>query len=774
MRSPAVSEQAAATGWDLRALALAVVSWVAALMAFRLPGWVGPLALGVALGVLALRRRTGRETITGLGWCLAALGVLVSTSLQSQAVRPDPVDRLVRERASVEGVVVLRSDPMVREGRFGTQVLFRARLEQVTGRGRRAQVRAPVLLIADRSWTPTAMGSRVRLQGRLAPANGPDLAGVLHTRGPPVLLDRPGPLLRGADRLRAAIRAAADGPDRTAGALVPALVDGDDAALPSEVTEDFRTSGLTHLLAVSGTNLTIVVGCLLLLARWCRVRGRWLMLVGGLGVLGFVLLARAEPSVLRAAAMGTVALLGMGTGGRARGTRLLGVAVTVLLLFDPWLALSPGFALSTAATAGILLLAPGWRDRLQRWTPRWVAEAVSVPMAAQLACTPLVAALSGQVSLVAVAANLCAAPVVGPATVLGLAGGVVGLLSDTLGTAVARPAVWCARWIVEVAQRGADLPVASLAWPVGATSLALLTALCVLVAVALGRILARRALSLGCVVLMTLALLVPLPTPGWPPAGWVMVACDVGQGDALVLRAGPDAAVVVDAGPDPRSVDECLRRLGVRMVPLVVLTHFHADHVDGLPGVLRGRSVGQIEVTTLSDPLSGVRRVQAVAAGARVPVRRVEYGEQRSVGPLTWQVLAPSRAPSPDSESPPNDASIVLLVHTRGISLLLMGDEETSSQRQLQRNIGDLRVDVLKVAHHGSARQDPDLVRGLDARLAVISVGRDNDYGHPAPSLLQLLRKSRLTVARTDRDGDVAVVVDHGLRLGRRGGWAAG
>jgi competence protein ComEC len=156
-----------------------------------------------------------------------------------------------------------------------------------------------------------------------------------------------------------------------------------------------------------------------------------------------------------------------------------------------------------------------------------------------------------------------------------------------------------------------------------------------------------------------------------------------------------------------------------------------------------------------------------------VPVLPAAYGETRRLGPLTWQVLAPSRPPSSDSESPPNDASLVLLVQTRGVRLLLLGDEEDESQSRLRRETGGLRADVLKVAHHGSARQDPDLVRGLGARLAVISVGADNDYGHPAPSLMALLRDARLRVARTDEDGDVAVTVNEGV-LGVRGRQPAG
>jgi competence protein ComEC len=253
-------------------------------------------------------------------------------------------------------------------------------------------------------------------------------------------------------------------------------------------------------------------------------------------------------------------------------------------------------------------------------------------------------------------------------------------------------------------------------------------------------------------------MLVPLPTPGWPPRGWVLVACDIGQGDGLVLNAGPGAGVVVDAGPDPDLMDGCLRRLGVRRVPLVVLTHFHADHVDGLAGVLRGRPVGAIEVTSLAEPLGGVREVEGLATARRVPVRVAVPGERVSLGPLHWRVLASGATPVA-SDSPPNDASIVMLVETRGLRLLLMGDEETGSQARLADSTAGLRVDVLKVAHHGSAKQDPDLVRALHPRLAVVSVGLHNDYGHPAPSTLRLVRSTGALLRRTDTDGDIAVTV---------------
>ena len=727
------------------------------------------LALGAGIVHVSWRRRRGREVLSRVTWVVAGAGVAASALLRAEAVRASPVEMLARQSASVEATVVVTTDPVLRRGRFEAYVVYRVRTVTVVGRGQRHRVRAPVLVIADPRSARVELGSRLELRGRLQVARTRDLAGVLSTRGPPEVRAGPGGLLRGAGHLRDSVRdAVADQPEGPR-SLVPALVDGDDAHMPEELSEDFRTAGLTHLLAVSGTNLTLVVGSLLLLARWVGVRARGLVVVGVLGVAGFVLLARPEPSVLRAAVMGSVALVGLGQHGRQRGPRALGAAVLLLLLVDPWLAVSPGFALSALATAGIIWFAPWWRDRLARWLPRWVAEAVAVPLAAQLVCTPLVAAISGRISLVAVAANLLVAPAVGPATVLGLAGGVAGLVWSDLGRWVAAPAAWCASWIIAVARKGADLPVAAVDWSSGPVAVAVLSVVCAGVGLALGTVLARRAGTLALGAVMVVVLLVPMPSPGWPPRGWVMVACDVGQGDGLVLNAGPGSAVVVDAGPDPAAMDRCLRRLDVSRVPLLVLTHFHADHVDGLVGVLRGRKVDMVEVSPLADPLSGAREVFAAAAASGVPVRVAAYGEQGRVGALRWQVVAPSREPPTTSESPPNDASVVLLVETRGIRILLMGDEEDGSQSRLLRETGGLHADVLKVAHHGSARQDPDLVRATGARLAVISVGVDNDYGHPAPSLMALLRDAGVRVARTDRDGDVAVVVDGALRVADRG-----
>ena len=713
--------------------ALAVAAWTGGLVAAFVPLAVVPL---VALTGLALAWR--RVSLALLAAVLVFGAVAGGAVLREERVDADPVSTLAAEGAAVDAELVVTSDPRPTQSGYGDGVVFRATVVRVTGRGATHELRSPVLVLAGESWSGVPLGARVRLTGQLSePEPGGDLlAAVLSAAGDPEVVAGPGVWWRAAGAVRESLRDSVGHLPAERRALVPALVVGDDARVDDELTQEFQATGLTHLLAVSGTNLTLVVGFLLVTGRWCGVRGRGHYVVGALGIAGFVLLARTEPSVVRAAAMGTVALVGMGVDGRRRGPRALGVAVVGLLLFDPALAVSVGFALSVVATGGILVLGPGLRDALTRWAPRWLAEAVAVPLAAQLACTPLVAAISGQVSLVAVGANLAVAPVIGPATVLGLAGGLVGLAWDPAGRLCGTLAGWCVAWLVTVADRGASLPAAAIGWGTGALALATLTLLAIVLALVLPRLLRGPVGSLACCAVLVVAVLVRPPVPGWPPPGWVLVACDVGQGDALVLRAGPGAGIVVDAGPEPRLVDGCLDRLGIGKVPLLVLTHPHADHVDGLAGVRSGREVGLVE-TTGDAP----------------------YGETRTVGEVTLQVLWP---PPGLTVTNPNDASVVLLAQVRGVRLLLTGDVEPASQSSIRRAWPGLAADVVKVPHHGSRFQELEWLLGLGARVALVSSGTDNDYGHPAAATLDPLAGSGAEVLRTDLDGDLAVTVRDG------------
>lgn len=756
---------------DLRLPLLGVGAWLGGLAAAGLPLW-----LSLLLTVGGLSAAVAARSWPALACALAGLAVVGVATLRVAPFDTGPVAELVSDRAVVSARISVTSDPRVVAGQFGDLVVVRGTLTAVTGRGATYSLRAPIVVLADETWLDVRLGSEVRVTGRLAPDDGGGAAvlGVLSVRGPPSVEAGPDVWWRGAAAVRASIRESVSPRSEHARELVPSLVVGDDSGLDPALADDFRTTGLTHLLAVSGTNLTLLVGFLLIVGRWCGVRGRWSYAAAALGIVGFVLIARTEPSVVRAAAMGTVALIGMGSNGRERGTRCLGAAVFVLLLVDPGLAVTAGFALSVLATGGILFLAPTWRDAMMRWLPRWAAEAVSVPLAAQVACTPVVTAISGQISLVAVLANLLAAPAVAPATVLGLAGGLVGLVWTPLGQVVAAPAAWSVSWIVVVAQRGAALPTAAVEWGTGPVALAAVTLLCVVVVIAAPRLLRSPATGVGCSVLLVVTVLTRPPSPGWPPDGWVLAVCDVGQGDGLVLRAGPGTGVVVDAGPDPALMDDCLDRLGITSVPLVVLTHFHADHIDGLPGVLEDRQVGEVDVTSMVDPPEGAAAVsrELAQSAARPPVVAA-FGLTRRVGDVTLQTLWPlPGAPTAGvgDGSSANDASVVLLAEVRGVRILLTGDIEPPGQMALRHTLPDLQVDVLKVPHHGSRQQDLEFLTGLRAGLALFSVGADNDYGHPDPGVVAALMATGAVVRRTDLDGDVLVLkTDDGIAVRSRG-----
>lgn len=820
---------------DLRLLGPAAAAWAGAGLALGVPGrWVAVgagLCLGAAMILLAvpgLRRSrravpgpdgsAGRgahgDTGGGAGGggpagavrarrrlpATAAAAVLLCTAagaasagLHGADVRRGPVPGLAGRFARVEAEITLTSDarrtfPRVR-GDHSTpaSLLLDAEVTLLTRpNGTAVRLRTPVLVIvppggATAAWQRLLPSTRLRIAGRLAPSlhKGERIAAVLRPDGkaPPRVTGPPSLLQRTAGRLRAGLRETTDGLGPDARALLPGLVVGDTSRVTPELHDAFRATDLTHLMAVSGSNLSILLVLLIGppgralraerggLAPRFGISLRTTAVLGGGLTLAFVLVCRPEPSVLRAAACGLITLLAIGTGRRRTLIPALCAAVLLLVLYDPWLARSYGFVLSVLATGALLTLAPRWGEALRRRrVPPRLAEALAAAAAAQAVCSPVVVLLASRVSLVAVPCNLLAEFAVAPATVLGFAALAMAPVSMPVAGLLARVAGWPAGWIASVARTGAAFPGAEADWPGGLTGAALLAVL-TLVLVPVARWMGRRPwVCSAAALLLVLAVLRPAPLTrvltGWPPPGWVFAMCDVGQGDALVLAAGHGSGVVVDVGPDPRLADRCLRELGVSRIPLLLLTHFHADHVRGLPGVLRGRSVGAVQTTSLDEPPEQAAFVRRTAARARVPVMRAAPGERRRIGTLDWQVLWPPGAAGAAGPVPqdPNDASVTLFVRAGGLTLLLPGDLEPPAQQALLRSHPELpRVDVLKVAHHGSAHQDSALLRAVRPRFALVSVGRDNPYGHPAPRTVDALTGQGAVVLRTDREGAIAV-----------------
>ncbi|MEV0404257.1 ComEC/Rec2 family competence protein [Actinoallomurus sp. NPDC050550] len=709
-----------------------------------------------------------RRVVAGALVCVAASAVGVGFRLT--AVGSGPVRALAVREVTATLDAVVTGDPAVSvkagSARRRTTVLVPVRVEEVD----RRRVRVPVLLLAgDEAWRSLVPSQHVRLTARLVvPRRGELLAAIGLVRGPPTVVGGPSLPQRWASVIRSRLRAAVGRLPADQRGVLPGLVDGDTSLLDPELADAFEKAGLTHLMAVSGENLSLLIGAVLMAGRLTGLGRRALPLFAGATVFGFVLVARPSPSVLRATVMGSVALLAVVTGRERRGVPALCAAVLVLVLLDPGLARSYGFALSALATVGILILAPPWRRSLARWLPGSVpgrvlrrvagmlAEPLAVSAAAHVACAPVLVLLDGEVGLVAVPANLLAAPAVGPATLLGVLAAAVAPMSLSIARWIVVPAGLAVGWIAGVARVCARAPYAAVAWPAGPVGAALLAVVFIVGALTLRRPGARRVAAAAMAGVAVVALIVHVWAPGWPPRGWRFVACDVGQGDALVLAAGPGRAVVVDTGPDPRPIDRCLSDLRIRAVPLLVLTHPHADHVDGVRGVLRGRAVGE---TVISPDSEGEER--RLLTGRRV--RPAGIGDVWRVGPLTLGVIGPLttlRVSTRDPGTLVNDASVVLLARWPGLSALLCGDVETEAQRRLLA-AGMPQATILKVPHHGSSHQDPDFLAAAHARIAVTSVGVDNDYGHPAPATMALLARIGLRSYRTDRDGDIAVIGSH-------------
>ncbi|MEU8762787.1 ComEC/Rec2 family competence protein [Streptomyces sp. NPDC048659] len=796
---------------DLRLVPPALAAWGGAAVAVGVTGWWSVagvlLCLAGAAPLLRPVARPGLRATACAGVLLCAAAGAASGGLHAADLRRGPVPGLARDGGRVTAEVVLGSDPrLTRPRQAGSRampvsVVLEGEAVLVEDRdGAVHRTRAPVLVLVPAGegrgeWLRLLPSTRLRVAGRLGLPSRPGdpFAAVLRAdgAGPPRITGPPSALQRTAGELRAGLRRATEELPPDARALLPGLVVGDTSRIGPDLEAAFEATDLTHLLAVSGSNLTVVL--LLLIGRpgsAQRVeRGglaprlgislRTTAVVGGVLTLAFVVVCRPDPSVLRAAACGLVTLLAVATGRRRSLIPALAAAVLVLVLYDPWLARSYGFLLSVLATGALLTVAPRWSEALRRRrVPGRIAEALAATLAAQAVCAPVVAVFAARVSLVAVPANLLVEPAVAPATVLGFAALGLAQVWPWAAGAVAAVAGWPAGWIAGVARAGAALPGAETDWPDGWRGGLLLALLSALVVTGARRLPYRRWVGAGCVLLLCVAVVRPPPlarwATGWPPPGWVFAMCQVGQGDATVLAAGGDTAVVVDAGPEPALVDRCLRELGVRRIPLLVLTHFHADHVAGLPGVLRGRAVGAIQTTGLARPPEQAEFVRRTAAAAGVPLVRARAGERRVLGPLEWRVLWAGEAAGASAgrgggtrggfgedgeEDGANDASVTLFVRAAGgLRLLLLGDLEPPGQRGLLRAYPGLpAVDVLKVAHHGSAHQDPGLIRAVRPRLALVSAGRDNPYGHPSPLTVGALRAGGARVLSTDRDGAVAV-----------------
>ncbi len=583
----------------------------------------------------------------------------------------------------------------------------------------------PVRVIASKSSVSGLLpGQKILIKGQVLASKERRVAALIISTSPIVVLAPNSRWAQTLASIRNGLRKASG--DGDAGALIPGMVIGDTSKQSSGFKDDMRRAGLTHLVAVSGANFAIVSAFILWLSQFIFRRIPARLIATSIALIAFIALVRPSPSVLRAAAMAAVMLIALATRTRGDSLPALGFAMAAVVVIDPWQSRDPGFALSVLATAGLLLITPRMTALLQRWFPRAIAAVIAIPIAALALCLPVIIALSGYISFISILANIIAAPFVAPITIVGFIAALISPLSPTAAELLLLLIRPFATVITSIARWAAQLPVIEIS-----------TGLLGFV-IGLGLILLLLIFGKKAIVAIVVGAVIALWWGRFPAGDWDVFICDVGQGDGYVINLENNRAIVIDVGPDPNLIDKCLRRLDIDTIALLILTHPHADHVAGLSGARKNR------------------RVEAQWYG------NIAAGSRAVVGDYSIEVLWPLKAGASDEN--PNNVSIAAVIRSKDLTLFAAGDIEPPVQEKLRGKVG--RVDIYKVAHHGSRFQDPVLMREISPTLALVSAGEGNSYGHPAPETIAALEQLRAKVRRTDRDGAIAVDADnHALTI---------
>ncbi|MPZ88153.1 MAG: DUF4131 domain-containing protein [Nitriliruptorales bacterium] len=731
---------------------LVVAFWAGCLVSG--PWW---LALPAPSAVwLVARRMPGPRTRVALLACALALAGCGLAGGRAALLERGPLAYLAAEGAVGELTGTVVSEP--RQSPAGAWGLVR--IDQVDGQAARARA----LLRSEDIDKAPELGERIAVRARARMLETDGFEGYLRRLHAGTALEPvgrveriapAGPVIGLTNRIRERVR---DASRRHLGAeeaaLLAGLVTGDTRGQSWDREEQLQAAGLSHLVAVSGSNVALVLAGTLGVAGALGLGARGRRVLGLAAVVWFALLVRGEPSVLRASVMAALVLI---AGLRGRGSdprHVLGAAALLLLLVDPLLAGQLGFALSVGATAGVLVLAPPLAARLPG--PRPLRLLLAASAGAHLGVAPVLLALPDGLPLASLPANLIAVPAAALASVIGIVVALLAQISVAAGGVVAVLA-WPALRVVllagEVFASGPRLDRSVLFTPVAALLL-------------LAVLLRRRSPRLA-VVAMALAagsalLPVLLPTP--TVTSVTLTALDVGQGDALLVESpgvpgGPTARLLVDGGPDPGGALQALRERRIRALDAVALTHSHADHSGGLPAVLAALDVGVLLVGPRPlDPMVAPSTAETYATARRlgIPVQPVAAGSRFPLGAAIVDVLNP---PPDRVLGEANDESLVLRIDGGSGVALLAGDAEEAAQRFMLRTPERLRADVLKVPHHGGDTNSPGFFAAVGATTAVISAGEDNDYGHPHARVLADLTEA--TVWRTDLHGGVSLTVDH-------------
>lgn len=666
-------------------------------------------------------------------------------SIRQASLAHSQIARFFMQSATITAEVV--TDPnKTNTGNYS----FIARAILVNNSSIHYKLRVPIrVMTSKQSMSKLLPGQRFSAQGRIVASKEARVAALVVIKDEIEIQTQPSHWASALGAVRLGLRSLSG--DGDAGALIPGMVLGDTSKQSPQFKNSMKRSGLTHLVAVSGANFALVSAFVLWIMQFLFTRMEFRLSATAISLIAFIALVRPSPSVLRAAAMAAVLLIAQGTKRGRDSLPALGFAIAAVVIVDPWQARDAGFALSVLATAGLLLFAPVLAEKLSLHMPEKLAQALAPPTAAIVFCSPIIVALSGYLAPMSVIANLLAAPFVAPITIVGFISSLFSPFAPLLSSAL----IWLIRFpagaIALIAHWASSFPVLTLrTGKIGFLIVACFTLLAWLF---------KKWFKY--ITIFTLIVLISITwLQRWPGGDWQIANCDIGQGDSMVLNLGNHQGLVIDVGPDAVAEDRCLKALGIKEIPLLILSHFHADHVAGLPGALNKRTVGQVWVSVNSAPL--VESAMAHVALEGVEIIKAVRGMSSRVGPLTIKVLWPTLSATSFEEMPGegsqiNNSSIATLITSNEFSIFAGGDLEPPVQQILVKDVTP--VDIYKVCHHGSRYQDLAFMAALHPRISVISVGVGNTYGHPAVQTLEALTRLGSEVVRTDIDGAIAVQV---------------
>jgi competence protein ComEC len=607
--------------------------------------------------------------------------------------------------------------------------------------------------------------------------------------------------------------------------LVPGMSVGDTRYMEKGVKDATKVSGLTHLTAISGAHFVIIISLIGTILSALKLRLSVKVILQLIAIVAMVLLVHPTDSVKRAAVMSVIGLCGIFFKRRSQSLSALFFAIIAYLIYDPYLSASFGFALSCSATASIVVFSAPLSRALEGYIGKVPAEILSVPIVAQMGCYPVLLLMTDYITPYAPVANVLVIPAIEPATILSLLSCLLSGVWPWLALLLARAAGFCTEIIASVATHMSNLPGAKVAWPTGLRGALILYAILTLIIIipqlykfAYKRISKRNLpeynslkgkltrgrkvahdilvnklykahrvqfLSIFLVVVILASSTIYVRSElGWftsIPKNWLIVACNVGQGDAALIRTGSTSAIMVDAGPGDTSTGgepaaNCLKRAGVKVVDAFVVSHYHDDHIAGLDQVLDTAIFKKALLNPVKSPMRNHQHLVKLFEEKSIPIeyandqmRNVGECEERGQFCAKYDILSiwdnlgkggevVETVPKGDStleDDRENDSSLAMLFDINGVRYFTAGDLEqkgaSAALKALQKE-GVQNVDVMKVNHHGSKTQNAALVKLLHPMVSIYMSG-ENTYGHPAKDTLKLTSDEGLVNLRVDESG---------------------